>query len=294
MVVLPKAVAQPAAEQAILIDFRTPRALVAKAIEATYPGIRREHIHVWTLGGKSRASRIATLWKAWQEQGVHVVEDGWTLPGGLAAFTESGTYAPTYRVGTWMDEAGERHLFISDGYAASAEAVQTREPGADARPRRLDGDVHLAVRPALRQGAGRDAPRPGLARLRAADPGARRGASTGRRGRGLPRVMIREATEAGLLTGRLTLTADDFFPEKRWEMLAVSGYMGPDPYSGAPGVKEVSPGVYRATVRLAAPSGDKRITLTLRLAETLRAEPPGVQPAAQPLPGEGSRSRRGR
>jgi hypothetical protein len=80
--------------------------------------------------------------------------------------------------------------------------------------------------------------------------------------------MIREAAAAGLVTGRLTLTADDFFPEKRWAVLAVSGYMGPDPYSGAPGVEEVSPGIYRATVRLASSGGDKRITITLRLGET--------------------------
>jgi hypothetical protein len=45
--------------------------------------------------------------------------------------------------------------------------------------------------------------------------------------------------------------------------------MGPDPYSGAPGVEEVSPGIYRATVRLASSGGDKRMTLTLRLGETL-------------------------
>ena len=51
-------------------------------------------------------------------------------------------------------------------------------------------------------------------------------------------------------------------------MLAVSGYMRPDPYSGAPGVEEVAPGVYRVTVRLASPRGDKRITFTLRLGET--------------------------
>jgi hypothetical protein len=80
--------------------------------------------------------------------------------------------------------------------------------------------------------------------------------------------MIHEAASAGLLPGRITLTADDFFPEKRWQVLAVSGYMGPDPYSGAPGVEEVSPGIYRATVRLASEVGDKRITLTLRLGET--------------------------
>jgi hypothetical protein len=80
--------------------------------------------------------------------------------------------------------------------------------------------------------------------------------------------MIREAANAGLLPNRFTLTADDFFPEKRWEVLAISGYMGPDPYSGSPGVEEIGPGVYRATVRLASALGDKRITLTLRLAET--------------------------
>ncbi len=61
----------------------------------------------------------------------------------------------------------------------------------------------------------------------------------------------------------------DFFPEKKWDVLAVSGYMCPDPYSGAPGVEEVEPGLYRVTVRLAGKRGDKRITFTLRLGETL-------------------------
>ena len=28
---------------------------------------------------------------------MHVVEDGWMLPSGMPAFTESGTYAPTFR-----------------------------------------------------------------------------------------------------------------------------------------------------------------------------------------------------
>jgi hypothetical protein len=80
--------------------------------------------------------------------------------------------------------------------------------------------------------------------------------------------MIREAAEAGLLTGKQTLRADDFFPEKRWEVLALSGYMGPDPYSGAPGVEELSPAVYRTTVRMASSRGDKLVSLTLRLHET--------------------------
>ena len=129
MIVLPREVVETAAEQAVLITFRTPRARIVEAIDRTYPGIRREHIHVWTLGGKSRAPRISSLWRAWQEHGVHVVEDGWMLPSGMPAFTESGTYAPTFRVGTWKDEAGVRHLLILDGYAASAEAVQSATLG---------------------------------------------------------------------------------------------------------------------------------------------------------------------
>jgi hypothetical protein len=268
MVVMPKEIVQTAAEQAVLINFRTPRARTLEAIERTYPGICRDHIHVWTLGGKSRAPRIATLWKAWEEHGVHVVEDGWIMPSGIAAFTESGTYAPTFRVGTWLDDAGERHLFIIDGYAASAEAVQsaTLGPmlGLDVSmvpftsrfdlPYEKEQDV-MRLDP--------DAPdfSTRLSALIGADGSAEAVQDYAR--------MIREAGHAGLLPGRTTLSADDFFPEKRWDVLAVSGYMGPDPYSGAPGVEEVRPGVYRATVRLASRVGDKRITMTLRLGETL-------------------------
>ena len=268
MVVMPKEVAQTAADQAWLVNFRTPRGRIVEAIERAYPGIRRDHIHVWTLGGKARAPRIASLWKAWQDEGVHVVEDGWMLPSGIPAFTESGTYAPTYRVGTWRDASGELHLFMTDGYAASAEAVQSATLGP-----MLGLDVSMVpftsrfdlswekeqevmrLDPDARDFAGRI--------------GALVGPTADEDTVANYARMIREAASAGLLPGRATLTADDFFPEKRWEVLAVSGYMGPDPYSGAPGVEEVGPGVYRATARLASSGGDKRIKLTLRLGETL-------------------------
>jgi hypothetical protein len=268
MLVLPREVVQHAAERAVLINFRTPRHLVVKAIEDAYPGIRREHIHVWTLGGKSRASRIGHLWKAWQDHGVHVVEDGWPMPTGIGAFNESGTYAPTFSVGTWRDRDGARHVFICDGYAASAEAVQSASLGP-----MLGLDVSMAAFTSRfdlpydrEQDVMRLDPRAPDFRTRleqlAGAPMEAREADDYRR-------MIREADEAGLLPGRLTLCADDFFPEKRWEVLAVSGYMRPDPYSGAPGVEEVGPGIYRVTVRLASSRGDKRITFTLRLAETM-------------------------
>ncbi len=117
--ILPREITDKAAEGSVLIDYRTPRALVVEAIEQTYPGIRRDHIHVWTLRGKSRRPRIGSLWAQWEELGVHLVEDGWTLPTGGQAFTESGTYAPTYLVGTW-EQDGQTHLFLCDGYAASA------------------------------------------------------------------------------------------------------------------------------------------------------------------------------
>ncbi len=267
MLVLPREVVAQAADRAVLLDFRTPRRLVLEAIQATWPGLRPDHVHVWTLGGKSRAGRIGTLWAAWRELGVHVVEDGWMLPGGMAAFTESGTYAPTYRVGTWLDEAGDRHLFLCDGYAASAEAVQAASIatilGLEASmatftsrfdlPYDKEQDV-MRLDPATPDFAARLAALAGAPLADAEVDDYRR--------------MIREAHEAGMLSSRAALTADHFFPEKRWEVLALSGYMGPDPYSGAPGVEEVRPGVYRATVRMVSKHGDKRVALTLRLGET--------------------------
>jgi hypothetical protein len=81
--------------------------------------------------------------------------------------------------------------------------------------------------------------------------------------------MIEDARLAGIPVHKSSVEAGDFFPEKKWDVLALSGYMCPDPYSGAPGVEEIEPGLYRVTVRLASSRGDKRITFTLRLMETL-------------------------
>src|SRR5207253_1681304 len=83
---------------------------------------QRAHIHVWTLRGKSRVHRLGRLWEEWEKAGVHLVEDGWKAPSGLPVFTDSGTYAPTFLVGSWKDGAGAPHVFLCDGYAATAEA----------------------------------------------------------------------------------------------------------------------------------------------------------------------------
>ena len=263
---LPSAVVEKAAEQSVLIDFRTPRTRIVTAIEAAYPGIKREHIHVWTLRGASREPRIGSLWRQWEAAGVHLVEDGWTLPTGHQAFSESGTYAPTYMQDPWQDEEGHTHLFLCDGYAASAEAVQA----ATLAPM-LNLDASLAVLTSRfevdiateQQIMHLDPDSPSFPEALACVMGETRSDADVAD----YRSMILEARDAGVPLGKALVSADDFFPEKHWEVLAASGYMSPDPYSGAEGVEEVAPGVYSVTVRLASAAGDKRVKFELRLME---------------------------
>ena len=123
---VPTRVTEAAEQASVLLDYRTPRTLVVEAIEAAYPGIRRENIHVWTLRGKSRVHRLGRLWAEWEDKwpaSTWFFEDGWRAPSGLAVFTDSGTYAPTFLVGSWTD-GGATHVFLCDGYAATAEAMQ--------------------------------------------------------------------------------------------------------------------------------------------------------------------------
>jgi hypothetical protein len=267
--VLPRGVVERAADHSILIDFRTPREKVMEAICEAYPDIKPENIHVWTLGGPSRVNRLSALWSEWQELGVHLVEDGWTLPlTGQATFNESGTYAPVYRVGPFTTEDGTKHLFLCDGYAASAEAMQAAslDPIYDLstsmclfsahfkssveRERRIialdpespDFEVELAatldseLTPDLTEGY---------------------------------RTSLRSAREALMPVDRRTLTADDFFPLKEWRVLALAGYMLPDPYSGADGVEQVADNRYRVTTRAATRLGVLDATVELQLMEEI-------------------------
>ena len=120
---LPRQVVEEAARRSVLITYDTPRAQVFEAIRQTYPDIEADCVHVWTLGGPHREHRLGGLWGEWRDVGVHLVEQDWPMPGGGPVFTDSGTYAPVFRVGTFEHE-GRRHLFLCDGYAASAEAIQ--------------------------------------------------------------------------------------------------------------------------------------------------------------------------
>jgi hypothetical protein len=269
--ILPREVARAAAGDSLLIDFHTPRALVMQACRKAWPDLEPQNIHVWTLGGKSRVERIGELWAEWKAVGAHVAEDGWILPTGRALFNDSGTYSPTQIVRAWLDEQGVRHLFLVDGYAASAEAMQA----ASLAPI-LDLDVFLAVfsstfkLPFRREGEVMQLdPRdeefvPKLERIL----GAPVDAATEQTYRG----YIRDVIDANIPLNKRFLMADDFLPRKRWDVMALSGFMLDDPYVGGPGVEKIDDDTYKVTVRLSTPRGIKQVTLTLRF-----MEPPAVR-----------------
>ncbi len=263
---LPRNVVQSAFSRSVLISFKTPRKMIVEAIESTFPGIKRSNIHVWTLGGSSRVHRIGGLWAEWQSLGAHVVEDGWQLPTGYKCFNESGTYAPTFSVGDWLDHDGERHIFICDGYAASAEAVQA----ATLAPL-LKLDIFLSIFTSTF-----DLPYDQEREIMGLDPncvhfaeklGTIIGSTPDDETISKYRQQILQGIEADIPLQKPFLTADDFFPEKEWDALSVCGYMGPDPYSGQPGVEELGDNRYRVMVRMASLKGIKFVSFTFRLKE---------------------------
>lgn len=263
---LPKEVARTASDMSILLDFRTPREKLVEAIEATYPEIERQNIHVWTLRGKNRLGRMGPLWNQWQDLGAHIIDEGWELPSGMEAFTDSGTYAPVYQVGTWLSPDRKIHMLLVDGYSASAEAIQaiTLAPllGVDGSVVVFTSKFSLPID--LEQEVMRlDTRAPDFARRLESVVGKEVDYAMVEE----YKMMIGEHRDAGLPQTDRVLRADDFFPEKRWDVVAISGYMCPDPYSGLPGIEHVEDSTYQTTVRLTTPRGDKRITLTLRLME---------------------------
>jgi hypothetical protein len=243
---VPRKVAQTAESHSVVLDWVTPRKTVVELVEATYPGIRREHIHVWTLGGKSREERLHRLWEEWKSLGAHVVEEGWLAPSGLATFRDSGTYAPTFLVRSWSDAEGATHVFLCDGYAATAEAMQ-----AASLSQVLDVDATMSVLSPTFRRAHDDEYR--LMKL----------------AEGEYREAIAEARESNIpLDGRV-IRADDFMPEKRWRVLACTGYMCDDPYTGSQGIERLADDRYRVTTRLATQDASSRITFTFRLKDGL-------------------------
>ena len=266
---VPKRVAEAAERASVLIDYRTPRKKVMEAIELAYPGIERQNVHVWTLRGKSRVGRLGKLWEEWKTVGAHLVEDGWKAPSGIEVFTDSGTYAPTFLVGSWQDAAGKPHVFLCDGYAATAEAMQ-----AASLSEVLEVDATMSI-----FSSSFDLPCMDEAKAMQLDPAApdfaqRLAALFGVKALEPAKVQdyadaIREAAETRMPLGKPVLRADDFLPEKGWGVLASIGYMCDDPYTGAPGVRQVGDGVYKVTTRLATRNASALMTFTFRLMETM-------------------------
>jgi hypothetical protein len=264
--ILPRDIVEKAADESLLVNYFTPRKKVMDAIQMTYPDIKPENVHVWTLTGKSRTKRIGKLWQQWQDCGAHLVDDNFVLPTGFKLFTDSGTYAPTYAVKTWEDENKERHLFLIDGYAASAEAIQAASLSSI-----LDIEVSMAIlsskfvlpfdkdaaimklnpnadnfQDQFKKDISEDIDEDTLASYR---------------------ESIIMAQKAGIPLKRKILSVDDLIAEKKRRTIATTGYMLPDPYSGNPGIKQISEDTYSVTVRISTEAGDKKVTFTLRLLE---------------------------
>ncbi|PIE63334.1 MAG: hypothetical protein CSA25_00640 [Desulfobacter postgatei] len=268
--VLPEQVVENASLKSILVNYFTPRHMVMDAIQDTFDGIKAENVHVWTLTGDARRERIENLWDQWRDAGAHLIDDAWSLPTGMRPFTDSGTYAPTFAVKTWTDDKEEIHLLLVDGYAASAEAIQAASLSGilgldvslavlsskfklpydkDAAAMKLDPqDNNFATR--LEQDLFETDLHPEMIEIY--------------------RNSIMDAQNAGIPLKPRTINASDLIAAKKWQTLAVSGYMLPDPYSGAPGVKQISENAWEVTVRVTSEFGDKAITFALRLLEPLQ------------------------
>jgi len=184
----------------------------------------------------------------------------------MEAFVDSGTYAPTYIIGGWKDKEEQPHIFLVDGYAASAEAMQavSLAPmlGLDGTLVTFTSKFELPI-DKEQHVMKLDPDSPDFKEKLEALFEKNLDQET------LDRYkdMILEAREAGMPSFSRVIRVDDFFPEKNWEVVALSGYMCDEPYSGAEGVEEIKKGTYRVTSRIATPRGDKRITFTLRLME---------------------------
>ena len=266
---VPREVGATAQARSVMLDWVTPRKTLLELIETTYPGIRRQHVHVWTLRGKSRVGRLGRLWEEWRSLGAHLVEDGWVAPSGLPVFTDSGTYAPTFLVGSWLDGEGQRHVFLCDGYAATAEAMQA---GSLAEVLPVDSTMTV-LSPSFDLSYDEEYH---LMRLdpRGADFAERLGAFFP--GRTLEASLIEdyrsaivEAEQSNIPLARRVLRADDFLPEKRWRVLACAGYICDDPYTGTRGVEDLGNDRYRVTARLATRDATSLVHFTFRLKDGL-------------------------
>ncbi len=262
---VPRRVAQEAERRSVMLDWATPRSQVLEMMKGAYPDLKSQNVHVWTLSGKPRQVRLGKLWDEWRALGVHLVEDGWVAPTGIPVFTDSGTYAPTFLVKSWLDKAGERHVFLCDGYAATAEAMQ-----AASLSEALEVDSTMTVlSPTFNLPHDEE-----YALMRSAPDAADFGQTVKDRPDADAmlahyRDSVRIAELSNIPMRQRSLRAQDFLPEKQWNVLASLGYLCDDPYTGTKGVEQLDERRYRVTTRLYTRDASSRITFTVRLMDSL-------------------------
>jgi hypothetical protein len=257
---VPRAVAKEAERRSIMLDWATPRAQLLDVIQSTYPGIKPKNVHVWTLGGKSRTTRLHKLWAEWEACGAHLVENGWIAPTGIATFNDSGTYAPTFLVKSWKDEKGETHVFLVDGYAATAEAMQ-----AASLSDVLDIDSTMSVLSPTFELAHDEE----YALMRSAPDKDFGGKVKDPAVIAHYRESVATAELSNVPLRHRTLRVQDLMPEKNWRVLASLGYLCDDPYTGTSGVEKLDELRYRVTTRLYTHNASSKITFTFRLKDSL-------------------------
>jgi hypothetical protein len=183
-------------------------------------------------------------------------------------FTESGTYAPVFEVGPYIGDDGVQHIFICDGYAASAEAMQAAS---------LDPVLGLSTSMCVFSSLF-TAPTDREQQVIALDPEAddfstqlaqTLGRELAAEGVDAYRTSLRAARTALMPVDKRTITADDFFPEKDWRVLSLVGFMLPDPYSGTHGVEQIADDRFRVTATATTRRGRLEATLEFRLMDPM-------------------------
>ena len=206
---------------------------------------------MWTSRERARAP-ARFLWKQWRELGgISSRTDGLCLP--TQAFTSSGTYAPTFCVGT-IRPLGR---FI---YSCATD-MPLRRSRSGGKPR---SDPTFKPRWLFSR---RNQDKLGSELKRCASILMRRTSTAGRGAR----LQADETLAAyhricctrgmPITACNPTVTIDDFFPPKAG--MCCGRLYAADPYSGCNGIEEVEPGSYRVVVSASTRHGILRVTLKL-------------------------------
>ena len=254
----------------MLLDYLTPRAQVVEAIEAAYPGIRREHIHVWTLRGKSRVARLGPLWEEWSDARRAPrrgrLEDAVRLRR-LHRLRHLRADLPRRQLEGRRRRDARVPLRRLRGHRRGDAG---RQPLRGARRGLLDGAVLAHLRPAVSRRGAADAARSRLRRTSRAAWLALLGGRDVEAGKVESYAdAIREAAASNLPLDRRVLRPTTSCRRSSGSVLASTGYMCDDPYTGPPGVEQIGDGAYRVTTRLATRKASSRIAFTFRLMEPL-------------------------